>query len=178
MDIKRVVYLRVSTEKQEEDMQRNAIKNYLKNLGIDYNTCLELKDLGISGTHTNRPDYQRLMGMMIEEEVQEIYSYEYSRLWRDLEDQNRCVKMAMSLDILICSVVEGQIITIEDKFKANVLGSVNELEAARTRKRIMDGIAAKKKAIEEGLDIWVGRGKDKKQRKLRGSPNDKKNDYL
>ncbi len=154
------VYLRVSTDKQDEAMQWTAIERLIG--------CVQHKryvDFGISGTTTERPEYQKLLADIISGEINTVYVYELSRLWRDMEEQSRALKSFVSLGIILISIREGEIKSIEDEFKANILGSANVFEAKRTKQRIMDGIARKKKDISDGLDVWKGRGKDKKIRK-------------
>lgn len=154
------VYLRVSTDKQDEAMQWTAIQRLI---GIVEHK--KYVDFGLSGTTTERPGYQQLLADITAGQIETIYVYEYSRLWRDLQEQSRVLKMFSSLGIKLISVREGEIASIEDEFKANILGSANVFEAKRTKQRIMDGIARKKKDIAEGKDVWNGRGKDKKARK-------------
>ena len=155
------IYLRVSTEKQDEAMQLTAISRIIE-LHKSYATY---KDFGISGTTTERPGYQSLLADIIAGKITSVYVYELSRLWRDMEEQSRALKNFASLGIKLISVREGEIQSIEDEFKANILGSANVFEAKRTRQRIKDGIADKKKKVAEGTDVWKGRGKDKKMRK-------------
>jgi len=156
-------YLRVSSDKQDESMQRTAIDQYFKINGIIEFT--ELMDFDISGTTTDRPGYQKLLELIMSDQVSKIVVYEYSRLWRDMQEQSRVLKILETLNIELFSITEGQLKTDEDEFKANILGSANVYEVKRLRRRIKDGIARKKKDIADGKDVWRGRGKDKKMRK-------------
>ncbi len=158
------IYLRVSSDKQDETMQLHHIKRCL--IDEEFNTAKIYKDFGITGTTTERPDYQKLLldvnsGIVTEK----IAVYEFSRLWRDLEEQNRMLKVLKALGIKLFSATEGFVTTDEDKLKANILGATNVYEVERLTRRIRDGIARKKKDIADGKDTWRGRGKDKKMRK-------------
>jgi len=156
-------YLRVSTDKQDEAMQREAIQtNFLCRQNIPY---IEFKDFDISGTTTDRPGYQALLEAIMKGTITKIVVYEYSRLWRDMEEQSRCMKVLTALDIELLSITEGIVKTAEDRFKANILGSANVYEVERLTRRIKDGIARKKQDVADGKDIWKGRGKDKTKRK-------------
>ena len=158
------IYLRVSTEKQDEAMQLHAVKRCLTE--EEFNTARIYKDFGITGTTINRPDYQRLNSDIISGIITDkVATYEYSRLWRDLEEQNRMLKVLKALDIKLFSATEGFATTSEEKLKANILGATNVYEVERLTRRIKDGIARKKKDIADGKDVWKGRGKDKKMRK-------------
>lgn len=163
------VYLRVSTDKQDEAMQRAAIERYLEGTEDPVARLTEYWyiDVGISGTITDRPSYKAMLLAVSSGDIHKIVVYEYSRLWRDLEEQNRVLKILQALNIELYSVTEGPVKSIEDKFKANVLGAANVYEAERLRRRIRDGIQRKKDAVANGKDVWNGRGPDKKIRKNR-----------
>ncbi len=164
------IYLRVSSNKQDEAMQINAIKRLLKVDNIEYENCRIYQDHGITGSTTERPDYQRLIIDITNGDIDKVIAYEFSRLWRDLEEQNRMFKFFKKLNIELQSVTEGMMINENDELKANMLGSINQHFLKALKRRIREGIDAKKKDISEGKDIWKGRGIDKKPRKLRGSP--------
>ncbi len=159
------IYLRVSTEKQDESLQLHAIKRILPY--DEFNSVKIYKDFGLTGTNTNRPDYQRLLTDITEGKVEKLICYEFSRLWRDLEEQNRMFKRLKVLNIKLQSATEGFIETEDDKLKANILGAVNVHEVERIRRRIKDALDKKKKECEAGLDTWRRRGPDKKKRKSR-----------
>jgi DNA invertase Pin-like site-specific DNA recombinase len=162
-------YLRVSSDKQDEAMQRTAIAHwvsaYLSQHPNEGHIIVEFMDYDISGTITARPGYQSLLEGIMNGTIKIIVVYEYSRLWRDLEEQSRVTKLIPILVIELVSVTEGQLKTAEDRFKANILGSANVYEVERLTRRIKDGIARKKQDIVDGKDVWKGRGKDKKMRK-------------
>lgn len=158
------IYLRVSTDKQDEGMQINAIKRLLT--PDEFNTSKIYKDFGITGTTDKRPGYQNLLLDINSGILEKVVAYEFSRLWRDLQEQNRMLKVFKALNILIQSATEGYIQTEEDKFKANILGATNVYEVERLTRRIKDGIARKKQECLEGKDTWKKRGKDLKPRKL------------
>lgn len=160
------VYYRVSTEKQDFEMQYEALLNLCKSSGFNYNHCKVYQDFGLSGTTTNRPEYQRLLSEVEENDL--ILVYEFSRLWRDIGEQSRVTKMLKSLNVTVLSYRDGQIDNNSEMLLVNIKGCFNEYEAERLRKRTKDGIAAKKAKIAEGLDIWNGRGPDKKKRNTEG----------
>lgn len=158
------IYLRVSTDKQDEAMQLSTIKRCLK--PEEFDTAKIYKDFGITGTTTDRPNYQKLLIDISQGILTKIVAYELSRLWRDLEEQNRMIKVIKALNIELYSATEGYVSTIEDELKANILGSTNVYEVARLKRRIKDALDKKKKECEEGKDTWKRRGKDLKPRKI------------
>lgn len=161
------IYLRVSSDKQDEAMQMSAIKRLLSE--EEFNNSKVYKDHGISGSTEDRPDYQKLLLDIISGNINKVVCYEWSRLWRDLQEQNRVFKLLPIYNVQLQSATEGYMNGIDDELKANMLGALNQHERKRLIRRIKEGIAEKKQAISEGKDIWKGRGKDQKQRKLRGS---------
>lgn len=160
------IYYRVSTDKQDFDMQQKAVKDLCSVKNIDYSSCIIYQDFGISGTIADRPAYQRLLSEIVSFDT--IICYEVSRLWRDLEEQSRATKSLISKNVNIISVADGEIKTLTDTLFADIKGSVNQFEARRLKERINAGIAAKKAKVAQGLDTWNYRGKDKKKRKTDG----------
>gem|GEM_PF-2012048 len=160
------VYYRVSTEKQDFAMQDNAIRILLKNKDIDYESCIIYQDYGLSGTISTRPDYQKLLSEVAEHDM--IVVYEFSRLWRDLEEQSRATKMLLALGVNIVSVADGELNRLGDTLVADIKGSINQFEVRRLRERTKAGIAAKQAKVAQGLEKWRGRGPDKQKRQSEG----------
>jgi len=160
------IYYRVSTDKQDYEMQDNAIKTYLKTHEINLDKCVLYQDLGISGTTTQRPEYQRLLSEVLENDI--VLVYEFSRLWRDMEEQSRVTKMFLALCITVTSVTEGSVRTEEDSLLSDFKGVINQHEARRIRRRSTDGVKAKRERIAKGEDTWKGRGPDKQKRRNEG----------
>jgi len=157
------IYLRVSSDKQDEAMQLSAIKRLLTK--EEFENSKIYKDHGITGSTTERPDYQKMLIDITSGKIEKVIAYELSRLWRDMEEQSRMIKMLKSINVKLQSSTEGLIENEDDRLKAGVIGVVNEHERARLIRRTREGIFEKKKAISEGKDVWKGRGKDKKLRK-------------
>jgi DNA invertase Pin-like site-specific DNA recombinase len=124
------------------------------------------QDFDISGTVSDRPEYQKMLNEL--EEFDNIIVYEFSRLWRDLEEQSRTTKTFMKNYVTVVSVSDGDINPDGDTLVADIKGSVNQHEVRRLRKRTRDGIAAKKARVAAGLDEWKPRGKDKTKRSNEG----------
>ena len=156
----------MSTEKQDFGMQDTAIRNMLKSKCIDYNLCEKYQDFGISGTTTERPDYQRLLSEV--ENGDTIVVYEFSRLWRDMADQTSAVKQLLKRDIDFLSVADGDVSRTTGTLVANIRGSINQFEAERLKERINAGLKAKKERVEAGTEEWKRRGKDAKPRSKEG----------
>ena len=158
------IYYRVSTDKQDFDMQKNAIENYLKIHGI---TTYEIyEDLGISGLTAERSEYQRLLADIREGDT--LLVYEFSRLWRDMEEQSRVTKIILALGLTLISVTEGTVKNEEDALISDVKGVINQHEARRFKRRSKDGIKALQDKCATGEKVWNGRGPDKVKRSNEG----------
>lgn len=160
------IYYRVSTDKQDFELQEHALQRFIAAKGVNIEDCVIYSDLGISGTTAQRPEYQRLLADIREEDT--IFVYELSRLWRDMEEQSRATKIFLALGVKVCSVADGELKDYNDKLTAGIKGVINEFEAYRLRERTRAGIAAKKARVAQGLEPWKGRGPDKKKRSKEG----------
>jgi len=158
------VYRRVSTNLQDFEEQNRGIERYLQNNGIE--SFVNYEEPGITGTIAERPVYQKLLSEIEQGDI--VLVYEYSRMWRDLEEQAKITKRFMSSGVVLISAVEGPVRTIDDVLKLNILGSVDRHESERFRRRSKEGIQALQEKVAKGEAVWNGRGKDKKTRKTEG----------
>lgn len=160
------IYYRVSTDKQDYDMQDRGIQNYLNSLEARYEDCMVYQDFGLSGTTTTRPAYQRLLTEVRDKDT--IIAYEFSRLWRDMEEQSRATKALIPRGIVIKSPIDGVIDSLENSLSADIKGVINQHEARRVKRRSMEGIRALQEKCAKGEVQWNGRGPDKKKRSPEG----------
>jgi DNA invertase Pin-like site-specific DNA recombinase len=163
------IYYRVSTDRQDFEAQDNGIKTILNKNSISLSECAIYEDFAISGTTTERPGYQKLMAEIQPKDV--IIVFESSRLWRDMEEQGRAIKLFLKNDIHILAS-DGNFIDINDFLSIGIKGVINQYEAARTKLRAAEGIKAKQLRVAAGdREAWRGRGKDKKPRNKEGYIN-------
>lgn len=156
------IYRRVSTTQQDLDAQDHGIAGYLELNHIPIDSCVIYEEAKITGTIAERPVYQKLLT-----EVQEgdtVLAYEFSRLWRDMEEQSRATKIFLALGVTMASVTEGSVVTEEDTLRSDMVGVMNQYEARRTRKRSREGIRALQEKVAKGEAVWNGRGPDQKKR--------------
>ena len=97
-----------------------------------------------------------------------VLAYEFSRLWRDTEEQSRVTKLFLALGVTMLSVTEGSVSTFEEALKSDIVGVMNHYEARRIKKRSIEGIRALQEKVAKGESIWKGRGIDKQKRKTDG----------
>jgi DNA invertase Pin-like site-specific DNA recombinase len=160
------IYQRVSTSMQDPEAQDHGIQGYLQANRLTPDMCEVYEELGISGTISNRPVYQKLLSEVREGDT--VLVYEFSRLWRDMEEQSRATKMFLALGISITSVTEGSVRTEEDSIRSDIAGVINQHEARRIKRRSKEGIKALQEKVARGEAVWNGRGPDKKPRKAEG----------
>jgi DNA invertase Pin-like site-specific DNA recombinase len=160
------IYRRVSTDRQGFDAQNHGLDSYLQTHNITSDMYTSYEELGLSGTRADRPEYQRLLGEVREGDT--ILVYEFSRLWRDMEEQSRVTKIFLALSVTVTSVTEGSVVTEEDVLRSDIMGVINQHEARRVKRRSREGIKAKQERIAKGLDVWNPRGPDKKKRSTEG----------
>lgn len=145
-------------------MQKHSIENYLKLHEITESEIYE--DLGVSGTTAQRPGYQRLLADI--REGDSILVYEFSRLWRDMEEQSRATKIFLVLGVTLLSVTEGAVKNEEDALISDVRGVINQHESRRVKRRSKEGIKTLQDKCSKGESVWNGRGPDKKKRNNEG----------
>lgn len=177
-------YFRVSTDLQTEDMQVDAVRGLVEQMNHDWNDVTVLKDHAVSGRSNERENYRKLLDLIVDDKVKKLFIYDYSRAWRDIEEQSRALKLFSKFKVSVFAVHGGHITEhdAESKLRANLQGVVNEYEADKFAERRADGVSAKhKKCLEimiraknegwsveqlrEHPDFWGGRGKDKKSKK-------------
>ncbi len=160
------IYRRVSTNLQDLDSQDHGIHYYLKSHNINPESCVTYEELGISGTIAARPVYQMLLSDIQEGDT--VLVYEFSRLWRDMEEQSRATKMFLALGVIITSVTEGSVRNEEDALNSDIKGVINQHEARRVKRRSKVGIKALQDKVARGEVVWNGRGPDKRKRNNEG----------
>jgi DNA invertase Pin-like site-specific DNA recombinase len=85
-----VIYIRISTRKQEEagssaEAQLSICQNMVEADGLDVKRMIVLKDAASGKSKKNRADYAKLLQLIAEGNVR-VYSYKMSRLGRSLKD--------------------------------------------------------------------------------------------
>lgn len=148
------IYCRVSTQGQAKDGHSLEwqIQN-LPNLARASGATVTDEDLFIevqSGANDNRPEYNRLMALIMEGYYQEVWVVETSRLSRT-EDRGEVQKVITALKMFGCVIrtpgATFDVSTIEGEFIMDVDTAVNRMERSRIKTRLTTGRHAK---IEKG----------------------------
>lgn len=140
----KVLYTRVSTNKQSLERQLTNSK--------DYNLVIE--DKGISGSipFFERPNSDKILNLLKKNEIYEFHTYSIDRLGRNLRDILNTIEEFSNYKVPIhiisqglntFDVESGQINSIT-KLILQIMGSVAEMEKNLTTERIKHSLAVKK----------------------------------
>jgi excisionase family DNA binding protein len=146
------VYIRQSTPGQvrhnlESQRRQYALVDHARSLGWENIEVID-EDLGISGSGTRRPGFERLLRALCDGQVGAVFSIEASRLARNGRDWHTLLEF--------CSVVGALLIDAEsaydprltnDRLLLGMKGTISEMEVANFRER---GQSALKQKAQRG----------------------------
>lgn len=141
-------YARFSTDKQTEnsiDAQLTAIRRYCEQ--NDISLVATFVDMAMSGTNTQRPDFQRMIEAAKAHEFDCIVIYDISRASRDVVDWLGFRKLMRSLDIAVLSTTE-RLGNIDDPnaFLTELLtAGLGQHMVLQTRQKSIAGVAERAK---------------------------------
>jgi len=149
------VYVRQSTPDQvrhnlESQRRQYSLVDHARTLGWQDIDVID-EDLGISGSGTRRPGFERLLRALCDEQVGAVFSIEASRLARNGRDWHTLLEF--------CSVVGALLIDAEavydprltnDRLLLGMKGTISEMEVATFRER---GQAALRQKAQRGALI-------------------------
>ncbi|MDL0139850.1 recombinase family protein [Halobacterium salinarum] len=140
------VYLRVSTEDQSVDRQREAATKYVTDrLKRPLNDIVAWTDKS-TGTDTERSGYQEMVNSL--EELDVVVCKSVSRISRSIRDLDRTVERFEAAETELHIIDEGLQIRPDDddpfqRAVLQLLGVFAELEAKMAQQRTREGIAAR-----------------------------------
>lgn len=144
---KRIAYIRVSTQEQNTESQ----KEILKQCNID-----KFFEEKVSGKNANRPKLLEMLDYVREGDT--VFIKDFSRLARSTQDLLRIIEKLKNKNVKLVSIKEQlDTSTPSGKLMVTMLGAIYEFERENLLERQKDGIAQAKK---EGK--YKGRKKIKK----------------
>ncbi len=168
------IYYRVSTDKQDFDMQRDTIEKWLQGLPLERQPkeVLSFKDHGISGKTTQRPGYQDLLKAAYTGQIDTIVVYRLDRLSRHA---TTAIKTLLSLDeagVAFISVTQPVLnLGHENPFRRTMLAAfaeIAEIERETIVARVRSGLdAARRRGVKLGAPAKVSRDKQMEARRLK-----------
>jgi len=161
------VYIRQSTPDQvrhnlESQRRQYALVDHARSLGWENVEVID-EDLGISGSGTRRPGFERLLRALCDGRVGAVFSIEASRLARNGRDWHTLLEF--------CSVVGALLIDAEsvydprltnDRLLLGMKGTISEMEVANFRERGQAALQqkAKRGALVQRVAVGYLRGAD------------------
>src|SRR5437588_1695935 len=161
------VYIRQSTPDQvrhnlESQRRQYALVDRARALGWQDVEVID-DDLGVSGSGTSRPGFERLLRALCDGRVGAVFSVEASRLARNGRDWHTLLEF--------CSIVGALLIDAEavydprltnDRFLLEMKGTISEMEVASFRERAQAALLqkAKRGALVRRVPIGYVKGTD------------------
>lgn len=159
------IYYRISTDKQETDMQEKACRDYCAREKLTI--YKEYKDIGESGSKETRPAFDSMIDDMRARKFNAIVVYKLDRIGRSILHLLKLFEEFKKKNIDFISVTQSiNTTTPEGNMFLQMLMVLAEYERALTINRINQGL---KIAKEKGSKLGRPFGsKDKKRRRLSG----------
>lgn len=89
------LYYRVSTDRQDLASQKRAIEGWLETLPAPPVSIVEYEDMGISGSHSLRPQFQQMLQDAFAKKLDTIAVYRLDRFSRDASS---AIQLILQLD--------------------------------------------------------------------------------
>lgn len=132
-------YVRVSTDEQQPDLQRDALRSYAGAHGHELVQVHE--DLGLSGADQARPGLAALMAEAHRRRFQAVLVWKFDRFARSTIDLLEALQTFRALGIDFMSVTEGvDTTTAAGKMVLTFLAAIAEFERGLISERITAGI--------------------------------------
>jgi DNA invertase Pin-like site-specific DNA recombinase len=144
------LYLRVSTDQQNVDLQRLELLEFCQRRG--WTMAGEYVDSGVSGAKDSRPELSRLMADAHKRRLDVVCVWKFDRFARSVSHLLRALETFQALGIDFVSYSEViDTSTPVGKMTFTILGAVAELERSMIRERVIAGQkAAKAKGVKFG----------------------------
>jgi DNA invertase Pin-like site-specific DNA recombinase len=138
------IYVRVSTNDQETDMQETELREYCDNRSW---SCTVYRDKGQSGAKNDRPALNALLGDMRKRKFDVLIVWSLDRLARSLKQLLSIAEECKSLGVDLVSLKQNVDTTLPaGRLTFQVLGAVAEFEREMLRERVRAGMAQAKRA--------------------------------
>lgn len=150
MELKRVaIYLRVSTQDQNTDLQKSDLLVFVKAKGWSVSEIYEDK---ATGTAANRTNLKKMLADSKEGKIDLIICWQLDRLFRSLKDLINTLQELSDLGVEFVALKDNiDITTTTGRLMTHILGAFAEFEASIIRSRVNAGIAeAKRKGVKLG----------------------------
>jgi DNA invertase Pin-like site-specific DNA recombinase len=138
------VYVRVSTNEQETEMQETELREYAENRTW---SSTVYRDKGYSGAKNDRPALNALLADMRKRKFDVVVVWALDRLARSLKQLLSIAEECKALDVDLVSLKQNVDTTLPaGKLSFQILGAVAEFEREMLRERVRAGMAQAKRA--------------------------------
>jgi DNA invertase Pin-like site-specific DNA recombinase len=138
------VYVRVSTDGQDTEMQESELKEYCARRGWE---AILYRDRGQSGAKQDRPALNALLGDLRKRKVDVILVWSLDRLARSLKQLLIISEECKSLGVDLVSLRQNIDTTLPaGRLTFQILGAVAEFERELLRDRVKSGMAQARRA--------------------------------
>ncbi len=138
------IYVRVSTNQQETEMQKAELKEYCDNRGWSHTLY---PDEGKSGARIDRPELNRMLADMRKRKIDVIVIWAFDRLARSLKQLLNIAEECQSMGVDLVSLKQNVDTTLPaGRLTFQILGAVAEFEREMLRERVRAGMAQAKRA--------------------------------
>lgn len=137
-------YLRVSTEDQKTDLQKDAITKFLAFKGW-HDAALFYIDQGESGSKISRPEFDRMMGDARAGKINAVLTWKFDRIGRSTAHLIAVMEELKTLNIDFISVIEAiDTTTAMGKMIFTIFAALAEFERETLIMRTKAGIKSAK----------------------------------
>ncbi len=139
------VYIRSSTTKQENglDSQRKAVQSFLDSKGYQDMPLKVYEDVGVSGSHKNRPALTALLHDVQGGRVSLVVCYSFSRISRSIRDLIEIVELFESAEVKFHSLSESvDTSTPIGRCFLNIMAALHQVEIETLSERTKNGLKA------------------------------------
>lgn len=152
------VYYRVSTDKQDLTSQEQDVEKWLADK--EYTSLEIYKDEGMSGSKTNRPEFQRMLAKCADGLIDTIITYRLDRFSRDASTAIRLILELDDKGTAFISVTQPVLnLGHDNPFRRTMLAAfaeISQIERETIVTRIKSGLdAARKRGQKLGPPIIV-----------------------
>ncbi len=142
--MKRVaLYLRVSSEEQKLDLQRDELTRFVKARDWD---LIEVFEEKMTATKGNRPELKKLLTSARQRKIDIIVCWKMDRFFRSLKDLVVTLQELGELGVELVSLKDNlDLSTSQGKLMMHLLGAFAEFEASLIQERVRAGVQAYRK---------------------------------
>jgi DNA invertase Pin-like site-specific DNA recombinase len=148
------IYMRISTNKQDNAMQEESIRDLLQKFNLKINPDLIFEDIAVSASlhMSKRPALQSLLKSAAKNKFKVIIIYKIDRLARNIREHKKIKKELKKLGVSLITSEDGKVIT-DQVVSVTVSEALTQLEHDNIKQRTKDTIKSKR-----SLGQWGGGG--------------------